>query len=494
MAAGGGTEEHAFATVRQGGRSGDHGNYRVYGQGFERDASFNALGDAHDNWHNGQAGFRIDRGRPNAGCTLQGDYFTTTTGQRNIIADINNPPTFRRTNTANEVTHGGNLLARWTRGRSDDSNTIVQAYYDRFARQLQSGGADFAIDTIDIDFQHQAPRARHQFIYGAGYRARRILFHGSTDIDNAFTVGPGRIDSNRNIASAFVQDEARINRKLALTLGSKFEHNYYTGFEYQPTGRLLWTPNKKYSVWAAISRAVRTPNMVENDISVSSLTLPGTTTFFYAVPNTDLKSEVVIAHELGYRGQVSDRLSFDAALFYNKYSDLIGFLQGPFVAGPVPGTSLILVPYTNAGKANTYGIELASTFSPSPRWKLYGAYTYLKSAFHAYPTLTPLVRGAFEGSGGQSPRNQFYVRSSHDLPHGLQFDLIGRYVSKLPSFGTAVPSYITADARLAWKARENFELALVGQNLLNAHHAEFGIGPAQMQVERGLYGKITYQW
>ena len=48
-----------------------------------------------------------------------------------------------------------------------------------------------------------------------------------------------------------------------LTVGSKFERNDYTGFEWEPSIRLLVTPSKQYSMWAAVSRAVRTPTSGE---------------------------------------------------------------------------------------------------------------------------------------------------------------------------------------------------------------------------------------
>ena len=60
-------------------------------------------------------------------------------------------------------------------------------------------------------------------------------------------------------ASAYLKGNRDIELRLRFTLGSKFEHNDFTGFEYQPTARLLFTPTNKQSVWAAVSRAVHTP-------------------------------------------------------------------------------------------------------------------------------------------------------------------------------------------------------------------------------------------
>jgi iron complex outermembrane receptor protein len=63
-----------------------------------------------------------------------------------------------------------------------------------------------------------------------------------------------------SIYSGFVQYELPIVRnKLTLTAGTKLEHNNFSGFDYQPSVRLLWMVTPHQSFWAAVTRAVRTP-------------------------------------------------------------------------------------------------------------------------------------------------------------------------------------------------------------------------------------------
>jgi iron complex outermembrane recepter protein len=73
---------------------------------------------------------------------------------------------------------------------------------------------------------------------------------------------------------------------------------------------------------------------------------------------------------------------------------------------------------------------------------------------------------------GGSPQHQFQVRSYLTLPQRLEFDSELYYVGSLPAM--RVPSYERVDSRLAWHAREAIELAVVGQNLLDDRHFEFG--------------------
>ncbi len=49
-----------------------------------------------------------------------------------------------------------------------------------------------------------------------------------------------------HLYNIYAQDEITlVENKLRLTLGSKIEHNNYTGFEYQPNARLAFTPQNK---------------------------------------------------------------------------------------------------------------------------------------------------------------------------------------------------------------------------------------------------------
>jgi iron complex outermembrane receptor protein len=96
---------------------------------------------------------------------------------------------------------------------------------------------------------------------------------------------------------------------------------------------------------------------------------------------------------------------------------------------------------------------------------------------------------------GSNPKNQFSIRSSMDLPHGVTFDTALRYVDNLPYFQIA--SYIELDARLAWRINKNWELAIVGQNLLHDHHAEFASTEVMTQateIPRSVYGTITWHF
>jgi iron complex outermembrane recepter protein len=57
-----------------------------------------------------------------------------------------------------------------------------------------------------------------------------------------------------------------------------------------------------------------------------------------------------------------------------------------------------------------------------------------------------------------------------------------------------VPAYSEMDARVGWHAVPRRELAVVGHNLLHAHHAEFGGSPDLAEIERSVYAEARWRW
>lgn len=266
-----GTEERGFGTFRYGGRAGENLSYRVYGKGFNRDEQFAAADDPNDGWAGGHSGMRLDwQASQSDKVTLDAGYFNDDPGRNDVRAMSASP--YRLRNLEDEESEGGHVLARVHHTLDEDSSWELQMYWDRVNRGSTNEVASFQWDTFDVDFQHQFPISTgHKFIYGLGYRAIDA-FVGPSARDNGFILGTDLPDRLAQTISVFAQDEiALVEEKLSLILGSKLEHNDYTNIEVQPTIRLLWTPSERQSVWAAVSRAVRTPTMLEDHTKVTGL-------------------------------------------------------------------------------------------------------------------------------------------------------------------------------------------------------------------------------
>jgi len=487
--AGGGNVERGFGGARFGMKLGEDTSLRFFVKYLDRSAFVDTSGnDAADGWHTVRGGFRLDSGLTQRdSLTIQGDVYYSRLGETFTIPLI--VPPFSSTFDSTSCAFGGNILSLWKHAFSESADFALQLYYDRTEQRFALVGEKR--DIFDIDFQSRFQiGGRQEIVWGAGYR----YTHDRTANTDTLTFIPSNKDDK--IFSAFVQNDITIvNRHLHLILGSKFEHNDYTGFEVQPTARLLWTPDKTHTAWAAVSRAVRTPSRSDNGVRFNIQGIPpGTSANPGPLPvlvqvrgSENLKAEELIAYELGCRFEPTRSVALDLATFYNVYKGLISATPGESFVEDFSAPHLVsLVNLSNSLDAEGYGAELAASVRAAEWWRLNAAYTFLRMNLHGDQQATLSNTTA-------DPRHQFSLRSSMDISHDVEFDLWLRYVDEIPSIG--VGSYVTLDARLSWKPWKNIELSLVGQNMLHDHFSEFVsqvIPTRHSDVVRSFYGKITW--
>jgi iron complex outermembrane receptor protein len=475
-----GNADQAVGGARYGGKQGSSLDYRAYAMGFGRAPGYHADGDNYDDWQLGQAGFRTDSSPTTRDAlTVQGDLYKGHIGQQVSIAYYA-PPTQQNVDGMQYVS-GGNLLGSWRHELSDTSDFQVHAYYDRTYRlgpQLGETRNTFDIDAI----HHFVALHRNEIVWGFGAR-----WSPSDIVQTVATVDFLPHHQADNIYSAFVQDQiAVVQKKLWLTVGSKFEHNIFTGWENQPSGRLLWTPTPHQTFWAAVSRAVRTPSRIDEDLHLTGLVIPNPPIFLCVCDNRKFRSETLLGYEAGYRKLVNARFYLDLAVFHNHYDDLTSYgnLLLSVVTSPPPTHFLYSVPFANNIMGSTNGAEIAPDWKATHWMELKATYSYVSLSLEDKPTHTKTSYvSMYEGS---SPHNQGTAQALFSLPRGFEFDPTYRYVGALPA--QLIHAYSTVDARIGWRFK-TFELSLAGQNLLQPRHAELG----SVLVERSAYAQITWR-
>jgi iron complex outermembrane recepter protein len=469
---GGGGDEHlALGGARYGGQIDEDTYYRVYSM-YQLNNDFQLANgkSADDSWDLEQAGYRVDHYTHSDGqLTLQGDAYAGDLADD--TGDMN----------------GFNMLGRWSRTISDRSSYELQAYFDRTFRSDSLG--EVSLDTVDLSWQHTFGLGeRNDVIWGLGYRFTDTRFL------KANAPGTTVLNDNNiplNLFSAFIQDEFKIiPDKLTYTLGTKIEHNDFTGFEVQPSTRLMFKPAENQTAWAAVSRAVRTPSETfAKELGTFGLGAPvvGPGGGLYEpvlFPNTQLKSEVLLAYELGYRIQPTHRISVDVATFYNDYSRLVGEVPGAFIPGTPVGT--LEVDPENSLHGQSYGGEAVVTVAATDFWRLTASYSLLLMHVQGEPATDA---SALELN---APTHQIVLRSSYDFTRHASLDTQLRYVDDVQ----AITAYVTADVRLSYRPTRNWELAMVGQNLLEPRHPEQAstFGAPTVDVPRGFYGRVTWKF
>lgn len=458
LSTGAGSELRNSTEARYGGQIAPNLFYRVYAKYFDRgDSTRPDHRKSNDAWHVGQAGFRADWDpQTDNVVTVQGDAYDGTMGQVG-------PDNIR--------VNGGNVLGRWSRTLAENSEVKLQAYYDHTHRRIPNSFTQ-DLDTYDVDFQHRLPvGSRNDVQWGLGYRL--VQDDVLNTPANAFL--PAQVA--RQSFTGFLQDDVTlVPDRWHATVGSKVEHNDYTGFEFEPSLRLSWTPDARQTVWSAISRAVRTPSRIDRDL-YSPATPP-----YRITGGAQVVSEKLSAYELGYRVQLNPQLAASVATFINEYHDLRSLEPlDPPAAFPVARSSGL--------QGRSAGIEISMDWRATAAWRWHAGFTQL--SVHSEPEAGSLDRSTRD-SVVRDPPYQGALRSMLDLGRKWELDVDLRYVGRVAN--QAVPGYTEGDVRLAWTPVGDWEFSLVGQNLLHVHHAEFNVPGARREIQRSVFGNVSWRF
>ena len=508
VSVGTGTETRADVAARYGAKVSESTYGRVYASYVDKydlkltapNAPVPGYGyNGHDNWNMVHGGFRIDSDiDKDATLSLSSDIYGGDEHEFFALpayAPTNAAGAFNTPHVGRDGVFGASFLTKFERKLSDTSEYSIQGYFNRDERDTHS--FTDVVQSFDVGGQYSfALGDRNSFVSGIGYR----LVTGDFENTPQFAINPAK--ANYQLFSAFIQDDIDVVKdRLKLTLGSKLEHNDFSGFEVEPSVRLSFKITENQTVWGAVSRAVRTPSLIDNGLvlDISSFpvptgpasVVPGRATINYTAHS--VSSEELTAYEIGYRIQPTKKILVDIATFYNVYDGLTtSRSQNSFSFAPVPNFVSTTTEF-NGANAESYGTELSVTYQALETWRIHLNYTYTQIEEHQR-TLVPINELSDEGS---SPAHQFSLRNSFDLPHNVQLDGTLRYVDSWGTPTALVPSYVTADARIGWKATSRLEFSIVGRNLFQSKHLEgyaSSVVYGNYEIPRSVFGKISYSF
>ncbi len=482
----GGTNDRAGAHLRYGFKAGEHGAVRLYARSERFGESLLAgrgrgAGDDSSSW---RTGLRGDWDLP------QGDRFTVIGeaygGRIGLARDPNpaNPSSLVLPERGDF--NGRFVLGRWQRALSLHSDLFVQAYHDQTERQEY---VTIREKVSDFELHHRSTIGRsHELVWGVQARQRE------DEIVGASLLSLSPVSRRQSQASLFVQDEIQLPWQPArLTLGSRFERSFWGRWEVQPNARLFVKLNENTRVWAALSKAARTPSRIDRDLDA---TLPASavnpTIRFQG--NPDIRSETVRTAEIGARHAFTRDLVLDASAYVSRYRGL-----KMDVREFVPNPPMLLNLVANGQSGWTRGFEASATWRVRPDWRLQASATLTQMDLDPIPGRTDDLARSL--ASGATPRRQFALLSYWDIGNGVSLDARAKYVGALrePFNASLLPngridSYIDLDLRLAWRVNRQLELALIGRNLAAHRHTEFSSesGYGLTERERGVYVKATH--
>jgi len=485
ITAGGGSHNRAFGALRYGVELGDNAWLRLYGKDFKRTAFKNSVGNAaFDEWRIPRGGMRLDwnpssKSRVRLSAEAYKGYAEQSISLPSLI-----PPYTQVINDRARVS-GGFMNANWAHDFSENNDAHIQFSYERSSRREVTLGQQ--LDIFDIDAEHHMEVDTHNLTWGLGYHLTRDR------MDNSLTIIFSPTEHSYGYYSWFVQDEISFaDGRGVLTLGSKFLHDSYTGFDYQPSGRIHWNLSERQQLWGAVSRVVQTPSRL-TDMRINFLNIPPATVLAI-MPSDTLDSQKMIAYEVGWRAQPSESLSLDMTGFYHDYKSLITNIPGTPFFEPAPRPHLVLpLLQSNQLDGHSFGAELEVKWQAQDWWRLIGVYGYQNMNLkHAAGTTI-----AASAQAGNSPRQSFSIRSQFNLPSDTTFDMNYYYTGKLRNLNVSANNRV--DLRLAWRPVKAMQLSLVVQNLLDSRTFEFSTSAASSGVQvsavpRSVYSKIEWEF
>jgi iron complex outermembrane receptor protein len=479
-------------TARYGGEMGSNAFYRVGGH-YSDTSPFPSAGAATSayGWTSSSLDFRMDWNP-----TEQDSVLIAGQGYHSVLGhDVTSPLAsnpFPAAVDVHESSFSGNIMARWQHEISEQSSVEWRISWD--SMDYDDANVPQRATTVDAEFQnHILLGERNDLIWGLEYKGAMVDIPATSD----FQVLPAH--SDRKLGAIFAEDDfALLPDKLHFIAGVRTSYDSDSRLQIQPTGRLLWTPRGNLTSWAAVSRAVHTPSVVETGLYATLAAVPMQAPLFGLVQLTStgaVEPESALSYEAGQRVQVSRTLSFDASAFYTVHQHLLGqeTLAPYFVPASGADMAHLVIPIlqTNVRYGASEGYELSATWNVNTRWRLTGGSDWLRVHTHAYPGLNATDTVT---DGGTSPRFQYDLRSNMDLTRKIQFDTALYYVSALPDIN--VPAHFRLDARLGWRPVERLELSIGVKDALDPQHAE---GSSQRltgleAVPRDFYGKATWRF
>ncbi len=443
-------------------------------------------------------------------------------------------------------------LRPWARIAWHDDRLDVMAWYSGRVSEQKSLASGAPIEEkssilhVESQWNQAVLDGRVHLVAGGSYRRSLVDSRGTL-------VAPEDDARNDWASGAFGQVQARLTSGLSLVLAGRVDGSNLYDTQVSPKVALVYSPWETHSLRLSAGRAFQTPRMTNFFLNVplglpadlspleaalrdafgpALSAVPEGTLFTQsaAVPalalgNPDLDVEYVTSYEVGYRGEVRERLQLSVDAYYSVVRDFVSALLpyanpalGPWTApaavqdpavrealedavlsalGPASGltrlndaseTTVIAYSYGNAGRATEWGVELSAAVEVTPRMHVEGNYTYFEYEVDAG---VPLVPGDLIVPN--TPRHKANVRIGYT---GSQFDAwAGANVKTAHDWSSGffqgrVPSSQRIDAGVGYLVLPRVRVHAVATNLLD--EATYHIYGGSVDRRRILVGLTAY--
>jgi iron complex outermembrane receptor protein len=307
--------------------------------------------------------------------------------------------------------------------------------------------------------------------------------------------------------SLFLHDQLTLGRYLAFAADYRIDWvPYLESFEQSPRGAVLVHPTKLSTVRASVATGYRKPTFLE-----SYLRLPIQLPITGAAENTDgvrrddstfiLQPEHIFSAEIGYSSQDSDVVSVDAAVYFNRVSQLIQLSSNrPITVAdfPVAGKQDQATGFYPAGFGGwenqcqayrVFGGEVGVRTFPTEGLDVYGNYTLnLANQDNTDCTVEQLSRTVPDQRTSQHKFNggvQLRTKAGFDAALDLHYVSVQYWAEQVTNFlrqqieqeKFRLAGYALLNARVGYRfLADHAEVAIVAFNTLGSEHREHPFG------------------
>jgi iron complex outermembrane receptor protein len=490
LSGGAGSYEQGFVTARHGAAVSDDTSYRIYVKQHHRDElEYQNGASAEDDWRDRRGGFRIDSTvNENHQISFHGDTYKGSAAGIAYIPPTSLPLPDTLPAALNQAKFSGdNLVFRWQNDEDKSSSSSLQLFYDHTYRQ------EFLLiedrTTLDIEYQHNVTWSDQHFTFGTGYRKTRDRLSGDTDV----MFNPAW-ESNETW-NAFLQNRSvNILEDLDMIIGIKIEDNerMQSDYELQPSIRFNYKISENSTLWAALSKAIRSPTRVEQGASLN-INIPANTSVVgqsinhpavvSLIANEMYDVEKLTSFEAGFRTSLTSNLRIDIAAYYNEFIGLPGLqINSPLVLNPGPPPEYaVSVSLINSTDFKAHGTEISLWWQLSPHWQGRIHYSYASNSSNAGFLTIPTVE------------HQFNLNLYGKLSEDLTINIDARHVDS-PA-GLLMNGYAEMDINLIWQVTPSIDISLAGRNLLHSSHLEYSASTPSTrntEIERDFYLKMNW--
>ena len=271
-----------------------------------------------------------------------------------------------------------------------------------------------------------------------------------------------------DLSGVFAQAEYKMSDALKGVVAARWDRSSVVPSQFSPKAAIVWSPFEGQTLRATLNQAFQAPNYSELYLFVKH-----PTSALAYLGNENLLTEKITGYEVGYKGIFQNTVFLSIDAYYNQLKDFVTDL-GPGLNPKYPFPVILpgevaprtIWSYTNAGKVDEAGYDIALNYYVSDSWLVDANFTYFSFKVlerHPNDILLP-----------NSPKYRINGGVTYTHPSGHNAGIKIKYVPTFPwaagIYRGDIPAYTLVNLSGQYRFSTTFWFNLNVSNLLDRKH------------------------